>query len=101
VQAQLQQAERRLANLELGFARACREIGRTGTAPAAHLERAVADARFAVLQRRAETEEVRNQALEAVRDREIAEALKRRRASEYAALQARKEERELDEANQA
>ncbi len=100
-QAQLEQAERRLANLERDFARACREIERTGTSLAANLERAVEAARSAVLLRRTETEELRSQALAAIREREIAEALKRRRAAEYAALQARKEERELDEANQA
>ena len=68
---------------------------------AANLERAVEAARSAVLLRRTETEELRSQALAAIREREIAEALKKRRAAEYAALQARKEERELDEANQA
>jgi hypothetical protein len=98
-QVQLGQAQRHLDRIENDFVRACVEIDRTGAAPAAHLERAVAAARSAVLRCRTETEELRNHALAAVRQREAAEALKARRMAEYAAREARKEERELDEAN--
>jgi len=65
------------------------------------MERAGARARSGVLLQRGETAELRNQALAAVREREAAEALTMRRRAEYAAREVRKEERELDEANQA
>ncbi len=100
-QARLEQAERDLARVESDFARVCREVGETGAALAASFEPAVVWARSAVFLRRAETTELRNQALEAVREREAAEALKMRRSAAHAAREARKEERELDEANQA
>jgi flagellar biosynthesis chaperone FliJ len=100
-QRRLEQAEHHLSALESEFVRACRDIGRAGVAPVAHLERAVAAARGAVLFCRTETDGLRAHALAAVRQREAAEALKARRTAESAARQARKEERELDEANQA
>jgi len=83
------------------MARACRQIDRAGAAPAAYLERAVVAARSAVLLCRTETDELRNQALAAVGLRGAAGALKERRIAERAACEARKEEREFDDANQA
>jgi hypothetical protein len=100
-QMRLGRAQRHLDRLENDFVRACGEIDRMGAAPAAHLEAALVAARSAVLRCRTETEELRKHALAAVRQREAAEALKARRMAEYAAREARKEERELDEANQA
>jgi flagellar biosynthesis chaperone FliJ len=98
-QARLEKAERHLGRLENDFLRARGEIDRTGAAPAAHFERAVAAARSAVLLCRTETEELRNHALVAIREREAAEALKTRRMAEWSAREDRKEERELEEAD--
>jgi len=53
------------------------------------------------LQSRSEVDELRSRALAAVRRRQAAEALKARRLADLAAREARKEERELAEANQA
>jgi len=98
--ARLGDAQRRLARLEDDFARVCRRIERTGVSLAANLESAVEAARSAVLQYRDETDDLRSQAREAIREREAAQALKTRRMTERAAREARKEERELEEANQ-
>ena len=67
---------------------------------AARLESAVSAARSLVLRHLNETAERRNEALGAIREREAAQALKTRRMAECAAREARKEERELEEANQ-
>ncbi len=99
-QIRLEQARARLARLELEFARSFVAIPRGGSALPAELERAVAAARTAASRCIAETDEARAPLLEAVRDRKAIEALKQRRLAEYDAREARKEERELDEANQ-
>ncbi len=73
----------------------------TGSALAASIDGAVTAARSTVLACQNEMTELRDQARAAMREREAAETLKARRTTEYAAQEARKEERELDEANQA
>jgi flagellar export protein FliJ len=83
----------------LEFAGAFAEIPRGGSALPAELERAVAAAQTAVARCVAETDEARVPLLEAVANRKAIEALKKRRLAEYDAREARKEERELDEAN--
>lgn len=98
-QARLEQAHAHLARLELEFAGAFAEIPRGGSALLAELERAVTAAQTAVARCVAETDEVRVPLLEAVANRKAIEALKKRRLAEYDAREARKEERELDEAN--
>jgi len=99
-QERLAEAQAHLARLELEFARSFVAIPRGGSALPAEIERAAAAARMAVSRCIAETDEARAPLLEAVRDRKAIEALKRRRLAEYDAREARKEERELDEANQ-
>jgi hypothetical protein len=96
-----EQAQLHLTGLQDDLARACCDVGRTGMSLAAHVERGIAAARAAVLQSRAETDELRVQVAAAARQRQAAEALKTRRMAELSAREARKEERELDEANQA
>ncbi len=99
-QVRLEQARANLARLEFEFARSFAAIPRGGSALPAELERAVAAAQTAVSRCVAETEEARAAVLDAVRDRKAIEALKKRGLAEYDAREARKEERELDEANQ-
>lgn len=86
--------------LETDLARACRELERTGALLVANLERAVVAARSAVLLHRDETAGLRTEALAAIREREAAQALKTGRMAECAAREVRKEERDLEEANQ-
>jgi flagellar export protein FliJ len=98
-QGRLETARRHLARLESEFARAFGDIRRSGSALPAELERSIAAARATVSQSLDITSQAQTAVLEAARDRKVLEELKRRRLAEFAAREARKEERELDEAN--
>jgi len=100
-QAQLETARAHLARLELEFARAFGDIRRSGSALPAELERSIGAARSTVSEYLAAASEAKTAALAATRNRKVLAELKRRRLAEFAVREARKEERELDEANLA
>jgi len=66
-----------------------------------HGDLALGAARATVSQCLDATSQAQTAVLEAARERKVLEELKRRRLAEFAAREARKEERELDEANLA
>jgi len=100
-QAQLETARAHLGRLELEFARVFGDISRSGSALPAELERSIGTARSTVSEYLAAASEAQTAALAATRNRKVLEELKRRRLAEFAVREARKEERELDEANLA
>ena len=100
-QARLETARLHLAQLESEFARAFGDIRRSGSALPAELERSIGAARATVSQCLDAASQAQTAVLEAARDRKVLEELKHRRLAEFATREARKEERELDEANLA
>ena len=101
VQRRLDETRRRLGRLESDFAELVTawDPNRAGTL--AEFERSIAELRNAASACEREAGEASAALVKAMRDRKALELLKKRRFAEYAAREARKEERELDEANQA
>ena len=101
VQRRLDETRRRLGRLESDFAELVTawDPNRAGTL--AECERSIAEVRNAASACEREAGEVSTALLKAMRDRKALELLKKRRFAEFAGREARKEERELDEANQA
>jgi flagellar export protein FliJ len=95
----LDRAQALLRRYEGGFSEALSLLGREGSRPIAELERAATLARTSAGRCAQEVEIAAAALAAAVRDRKAIEALKNRRAAKFAAAEARKEERELDEAN--
>jgi flagellar FliJ protein len=100
-QRRFDEAQRRLDRLESDFAARVNAWDPDRVRSLTELERSIAELRVAAQQYKLEADEARAALLEAMRDRKALELLKKRRFAEYAAREARKEERELDEANQA
>jgi flagellar biosynthesis chaperone FliJ len=103
--AELQQhadeTRQRLQQLESDFATRVSAWDPDRVRSLAELEKSIAGLRAAAARYEPEVSEARAALLEAMRDRKALELLKKRRLAGYAAREARKEERELDEANQA
>jgi len=100
-QARLNQTQRNLERREADFAARVNAWDPNHVRSLAELERSIAELRVTARRYEIEAGEAKTALLEAMRDRKALEMLKKRRFAEYAAREARKEERELDEANQA
>ncbi len=97
----LNEAQHRLERLESDFAAWVNAWDPNRVRAVTELERSIAELRAVAQRYKLEVDEARAALLEAMRDRKALELLKKRRFAEYSAREARKEERELDEANQA
>jgi flagellar export protein FliJ len=97
----LDETQRRLERLEADFATRVNAWDPNQIRLLTEFERNIAELRAAAQRYKLEVDEARAALMEAMRDRKALELLKKRRFAEYAAREARKEERELDEANQA
>jgi flagellar export protein FliJ len=95
----LERAQARARELERELAKAVSQIGYGGAARAAEYDAAADEARSAVARCEDDVRAAADELTVARRDRKAIELLKIRRLAEHAAAQARKEERELDEAN--
>lgn len=100
-QQRLDRTQHRLDRLESDFAARVHAWDPDRARLLAELERSITQLRAAALQCELKVHEAKTALLEATRDRKALELLKKRRFAEYVAREARKEERELDEANQA
>ena len=100
-QQRLDETQRRLDGLESDFAARVNAWNPDRARFFNELERSIAELRAVASRQEREAGEARAALLEAMRDRKALELMKKRRLAEYAAHKARKEERELDEANQA
>lgn len=99
-QQQLDEVHRRLEKLESEFSELVRAWHPDRVRPLAELERSIAELGAIASRHEGKVDDARAAVLEAMRDRKALELLKKRRLAEFAAREARKEERELDEANQ-
>lgn len=99
-QQRLDEIQRRLSGLESDFCARVNAWDPARTRGIAELERSIAELRAVAQRYSDEADAARAALLPAMRDRKALELLKKRDLAEYAARQARKEERELDEANQ-
>ncbi|HET9393364.1 MAG TPA: flagellar FliJ family protein [Candidatus Rubrimentiphilum sp.] len=100
-QGRLDEIQVRLNRLESDFSARVNAWDPDSAATIAELERSIAELRAVARRYSDEADAARAALLPAMRDRKALELLKKRRLAEFAARQARKEERELDEANQA
>lgn len=100
-QERLNQTQQHLDRLEADFTARVNAWDPNHVRSLAELERSIAQLRTAARRYEIEAGEAKAALLAAMRDRKALELLKKRRLAEYAAREARKEERELDEANQA
>lgn len=100
-QQRLDETQRRLGALEAHFSASVKAWDPDRAVAVVELERSIAELRAVALRYEDQVDEARAALLPAMRDRKALELLKQRRLDEYQARQARKEERELDEANQA
>lgn len=98
-QRDLERAQNGLRELEAGMAGALGEIARTGATRVGEFEVAAAAVRRSIARFEEGVGEAKAALSDAMRDRKAVEALKERRQAEFEAEEARKEERELDEAN--
>ena len=88
-----------MRELERDLANAVARIGCSGAARAAEYDAAAHEARSTVARCEDDVRAAADELTAARRDRKAIELLKIRRLAEHTAAQARKEERELDEAN--
>lgn len=95
----LERAQSRLREQERDLAIALSDLARSGARVAAEFERTAAAARSAAASCEEAVRDAQAALAAAMRDRKAIESLKSRRLAEFAAEEARKEERELDEAN--
>jgi len=101
VHRRLDETRRRLGRLESDFAGLVSAWDPTRARALIEFESSIAELREVASACEREADEATADLLKAMRDRKALELLKKRRLAEFAAREARKEERELDEANQA
>ena len=98
-QRDLESSEAHARELEAELASVVCDLANSGMLLAVELERSAAAARTSVASRREAVHEARAALADGMRERKAIELLKDRRLAEFLAEEARKEERELDEAN--